>query len=159
MYTKNIVVRTRDISDDIFELLFQRCGVKTIPGDQICIQPPAGGEFESKPIWVASGIKEPWVRILCDKMFHPWLSGLKYPSTIKIETVTSVYPDLIKDPQPCFCVSGTGIAVPMSYISTYPQKRVEIVYLGRTRIQEEYLKARCDLKDAREEGKIYYECH
>lgn len=154
-YTKHTVIRCKDLNDNIFELLFRRNSLEILPGDKIKIIT----EDEPVSAYVASSRKEPWCRLICDKMSHHNLFKLHYPDSIKIAGVTQIHPDLIKDPQPCFCVSGTGIAVPMSYISTYPQKRVEIVYLGRTRIQEEYLKARCDLKDAREEGKIYYECH
>jgi hypothetical protein len=107
------------------------------------------------PLFVASGIKEPWTRLIIEDTQVPRST---WAQAIKIREVINLYPDLINDKDPAFYVGGDGIALPLSYISTFPDRKPEIVYLGPA-ISLEFLQQRSCLKRTREEitgDRIYY---
>ena len=147
-YTKYKIIRTKSLNPQISEVLFKSNSLNFSPGSRIKIY----NTEEWYP--VASGIKEPWTRILTQSLNFLGTRG------IKIGEVSCMFPGLIDDKSPGFIVKGLGIAVPLSYISTFPDRKIEIVYLGEL-ISLEFLKQRTDLKfEAKDlsKDKTYYVC-
>lgn len=155
-YTKYQIVRTKHIgisnnlgqpsgNSEIYELLFQHGRPGFAPGSMI--------KLHNTETWlyVASGIAEPWTRLLIDSQEIPMDS---WGDCIKISETKCLYPELIEDGAPNFYCSGTGLALPLSYISTFPDRKVEIVYLGPA-IHLEFLKQRSILKRSREEIDVH----
>ena len=133
----------------LYELLFQTNSLNFAPGSQVRL-------YNSEHwFWVASEPRAPWTRLLIDSKD---IEDYTWGQSIRISDTHCVYPNLIEDKNPAFYCSGTGIAIPLSYISTFPDRRPTIVYLGNP-ISLEFLTSRTDLVRSREQidvGRKYY---
>jgi len=149
-YTTLKVIRTKDLPDKAFELILERRDIQYIPGDCLLIK---GLNNEFRPYFVASGMQEPWFRIIIEKNLNDslinYLYNIKKGSRIKVKREPfSIFPNLINQKQKTiFIASGIGIAPFLSYFSTYPlQKITKVIY----HVQEEginvaWLKTRQDI--------------
>ena len=159
-YTKHKIIRIKNLdrpSENIdrenlstvsfYELLFQTDGTLNFaPGSQVKIY--------NTQTWcyVASEPQAPWTRLIID---NSKLSSSSWAGNIKIGETKCLYEDLIEDKNPAFYVTGEGIAIPLSYISTFPDRKPTIVYPAG-HISLDFLKARSDLQSEIELHKRYY---
>jgi len=131
-YTKLKVVRVKDITPDIFELVLEGKGIKHKPGDCMLLMAPNN---EARPFFIASGIAEPWMRFLikrCSSEVSTYLSSLQPGKMVKVQPEpVCMLPHLMKAPDDVvFIASDVGIAPILSYLSTYPTaKTTNISYL------------------------------
>lgn len=158
-YSKHKIWRIKDLDRQettdrqvtgIYEVVFERQTLNFLPGSRVKLL-----GLEEPLFFVASGIKEPWVRLIVDSASTP---RAFWGRCIKIEKTLCMYPELLEDKDPAFYVSGEGIALPLAYISTFPDRRPEIVYLGPA-ISLEFLEKRSRLKRDRvlvDGGRLYY---
>ena len=128
-YTKLKVIRTKELSDDIFELILDSRGMKFKPGDVITINHPINGVMESRPFFIASGIQEPWIRILIrinDGVLIDYLFNIKKHAMVKVNIEPfSIFPKLLTQDEKCiFIASGIGISPFLSYFSSFPSTKV-----------------------------------
>jgi hypothetical protein len=133
----------------LYELLFQTETLNFSPGSQVKIH------NSEHWFYVASEPRAPWSRLIIDNRDVPMES---WGESIKIDQVHCIYPELIEDKNPAFYCSGTAVAIPLSYISTFPDRKPTIVYLGPA-ISLEFLTSRTDLVRSREQidiGRKYY---
>jgi hypothetical protein len=134
----------------LYELLFERGSLSFLPSSMVKI-------YNLEDTWcsVASEIRAPWARLIIDNNRIPKDS---WGVNIKIEDTLCMFPDLVKDSNPSFYCSGESIAVPLSYISNYPNRKVEIIYLGPG-ISLDFLQSRAILKrDLKTVGNYNYYC-
>lgn len=134
-YTKHQVKRIRDLNEKYFEVVFQKESLNFNPGD--CVVLWTGPEI---PIFVASGIQEPWVRIILNRDLFPNIT----PGDLSIrfnKDITSKLSTLPGSVNPSFVFDTNTIGAFFSWTSTNPGKPCKVLYLGDYKIQEDWIKA------------------
>jgi len=128
-YTKNKVIRCRQLTKDYFELVIQKDPLfKFTPGNMIALCAPGCPETIN---FIASEPSCGWIRVIMDNKHYETFE--KCP-TVKVLGVMNLLPELyqvapehkITD----MIISGTGISVNFSYASTYKDFRPNIHLLG-----------------------------
>ena len=145
-YTIHQIRRTKQLNEKYYEVLFQRDNLKTPPGTQITL-------LDGSQYLVASGVLEAWCRLIVDETR---VSRSIWGKTLKVKQCDCLFPDLLDNKKPSFIAEGESIAVPLSYISTFPDRKIEIVYKDSHPIHYEWLKVRTTLTE-QVDGKSYYE--
>ena len=151
-YTKHQIRRVRDLNDEYFEVVFNKRSLNFVPGSQVKLYK------DDVPIFIASGIGEPWVRIILDK--ERFLS--KFPAGVNSIRLSleldNPMPNLMTDKSPNFLVTSEAIGAFFSWASTYPSTKCKVCYLGDSKIQEDWIKAFhkiVSLKQLKREKNIY----
>ena len=145
-YTIHRIIRTKVLNEKYYEVLYQRDKLITPPGSQIEL-------LDGSRFLVASGLSEPWSRLIVSQ---DRVDRLTWGKNIKILCSNDLYctenlqnpgqTSLLDENKPGFIVGGESIAVALSYMSTYPDRKVEVVYLDEHPIHLDWLKVRAKLK-------------
>ena len=151
-YTKHQCWRIRDLNEKYFEVVIAKGNLKFKAGDAVTLF-----NSDTPPIWIASGIGEAWVRVIMNRdIFTNFDFGSK---SIKLDSeVQSLIPDLMSEEKPSFLITSSGISPFFSYVSTYPEKKCKICYMGDDIIQENWIKSNhklVDLKTIKKAKNLY----
>ena len=131
-YTKHKIHRVRSINDDWFEVVFDKETLNFIPGSCVSLY-----NLDIPPAFIASGIQEPWLRIILNRDFLPEIQGKDY---IKFNArVTNPLPTLMTSESPSFIITASGASAYFSYASTYPSLKSKVCYLGSGRFNEDWI--------------------
>lgn len=117
-YTLHAIVRTKTFSKNAHELVFKRGYNRYRPGDQIDI-------LDIGKYYIASGIQEPWARVLIDDVHIP------SPNIRIAKDITNLYPTLVgANPKDTVFIAGDlGIGPCLSFCGTFPSdKFAKIIY-------------------------------
>lgn len=128
-YTRHKIIRTKILNHTWFEVLFQKGFLNFVPGSTVTIY---GNEY--RPIFIASGIQEPWVRIILRRdLFGDMFKNFKPLDNTYIKLnrdLENKLPDLMLDKNPSFFITSAGVSPFFSYVSTYPKSKCKICYIG-----------------------------
>lgn len=131
-YSTYPVVRTKYLNEKYFEVLFKRKTLNFTPGSYVTLY------NDPTPMFIASGISEPWIRlILKTDQFYNLLDIKKLKLNMEIDNPFST---LINETQPSFIVTSEMLSVFFSYASTFPNVKCKICYLGPDKISEDWIK-------------------
>ena len=134
-YTKHIIRRIRDLNENYSEIVFQRDGLQFSPGSCVKLY---GIDYPS--ILIASGIQEPWIRLIVNRdLLSNFPAGTKYIKLYK--DIDNKMPTLAAAAAANWIVSSECIGAFFSYVSTYPDRKCKVCYLGSDKIQENWIKA------------------
>jgi len=134
-YTKHQIKRVRDLNDKYFEVVFDKRNLKFIPGDAAVLY--NGPDI---PIFIASGMQEPWVRLILDRDLFPDFD--MEATSIRLESkILGLIPKLISEDAPNFLITPAGVSPFFSYVSTFPNTKRTVCYLGEDKVQEEWIRA------------------
>ena len=138
----------------VFELTVKRNGLQFTPGDSVALF--SEDESDSRPYSISSGINEPVLRFLIQRMpkgnVSDYLSSLGPGKTIRISEPFGWFrPGHNIDDQPfVFIATGTGIAPFMSYFYAYPEKPPQVLLYGVRWLEDaidlSYLQSCCPVK-------------
>ena len=135
-YSKHQIKRIRDLNDNYFEVVFNKRGLNFVPG--CCVSLYKGPDF---PIFIASGIQEPWVRLILNRdLFSPnFLPGTKsIKLNLEIENKLST---LMSEEHPNFVFDTQTIGAFFSWASTNAGVKCKVCYMGEDKIQEDWIAA------------------
>ena len=129
-YTILPVIRTKRLSEAFFELVLKKKReICYGPGDCIYIKKPASDEY--RPYFIASGIQEPWLRIIIRASDSTELQELKSGDKVRVKPkLFSVFPSLASAKRPVFICASVGISPFLSYISTSPSAKLDMYVIG-----------------------------
>jgi hypothetical protein len=114
-YQIHKVQRVKDLTDSQYEVVTERKMLKFTPGDRVRVY-----NYDGPPIFIASGIQEPWLRFIVDKKDHPELTvGKKIKLYREVETEID---GLMGANNPYFIISPSGVGPVLSYFSTFLHK-------------------------------------
>ncbi|MCP3686751.1 MAG: hypothetical protein GY861_29280 [bacterium] len=133
-YKKYQIRRIKELSENYFEVVFQKGTLNFTPGD--CVQLYKNEKY---PIPIASGIGEVWCRLIMRRDIHGHLfpEGTK---SIKIcHELVNVAPTLMAEEKPNFVLTPEMVGIFFSYVSTFPEVKCKVCYLGDERIQEDWI--------------------
>lgn len=152
-YTLHKVWRVVDLNDQFFEVVFSKRSLKFVSGCAVTLY-----NYSSfPPVFIASGVQEPWVRIILDKDIYSDFD--RSVDNIKISReVTNLIPSLIGEEHPNFVIDAYGISPFLSYVSTLPQIKCKVCYVGDNRIAEDWIRSYHKLiskKDMRKCDNVY----
>ena len=134
-YTKHQIKRVRDLNDRYFEVVFEKRNLKFIPGDAVVLY-----NGPDTPIFIASGMQEAWVRLILDRDLFP--SFDKAATSIRLESnVLGLIPKLISEDAPNFLITPAGVSPFFSYVSTFPNTKRTVCYLGEDKVQENWIQS------------------
>jgi len=133
-YTKHQVKRIRDLNSGYFEVLISKESLNFLPGDSCRLY-----NLEPHDIFFASSMSEAWVRLILKReLFHGYDFTQK---SIKLcSGLNHCLPDLIKEESPNFLITSEGIGPFFSYVSTFPQVKCKVCYLGDHQITPEWVR-------------------
>jgi hypothetical protein len=134
-YTKHQIRRIRDLNENFFEVVFNKESLNFVPGSTVTLY--KGADF---PIFIASGIQEPWLRIILRKdlfspNFIPGTTNLK----LNVE-IDNKLPNLVSEEKPSFVFDTQTIGAFFSWASTNAGKKCNVCYVGDNKIQEGWIK-------------------
>jgi hypothetical protein len=136
-YTKHKIQRVRELNKQFIEIVFERDSLQFVPGDAVRLY-----KNDELPIFIASGIQEPWVRIILrtETVSPNYLSQAK--THIKLcGEVESIFPTLMTEEAPAFMFDTETIGAMLSWSSTNLGVKCPVCYLGEDRIQEDWIAA------------------
>ena len=134
-YTKHQLKRIRDLNDEYFEVVFNKRSLKFSPGDAITLY-----NGPDHPVFIASGISEPWIRIILKRDLFPDFDYNAVSIRLNKE-IQSILPNLMNETAPNFILTAEGIGAFFSYTSTYPRVKCKVCYLGSDKVQENWVKS------------------
>lgn len=120
-YTTLPIIRTKQLSDDFFEVIFKRKREKLyLPGDYIYVKKSPSDDF--KPYFIASGKNDPWARIIMRGSAADFTTLVEqYGNKLRTRpSAINVFPGLESGKRPVFIGSSVGISPFFAYISSYP---------------------------------------
>lgn len=133
-YTKHQIKRIRDINDSYFEVVIGKQGLNFSPG--CCVKLYK----DDIAIPIASGIGEPWLRLILSRD----LFGEKFPAgtnSVRLSLeIENVVPTLMVEESPNFVITPEMAGIFFSYVSTYPQVKCNVCYLGEDKVQEDWIR-------------------
>jgi hypothetical protein len=142
-YTKHQIKRIRDLNDKYFEVLFSKRSLKFLPGCSVTLY-----NGPDVPIFIASGMQEPWVRIILDRDLFPDFDHNAVSIKLNLK-ISNLLPGLVTEEQPNFVITSAGVSPFFSYASTYPSVKSKVCYLGEDKITEDWIKMSHKLVDIR----------
>jgi hypothetical protein len=152
-YTKHQIRRIRDLNDEYFEVLFQKRSLNFSPGSSVTLY-----NGPEDPIYIASGIAEPWVRLIMNRdLFSPNFPPGTRSIKLNLE-INNPLPELMNEESPNFVITSSMAGVFFSYVSTYPTTKCDVCYLGEDKISEEWIKMShnvTSLKDMKGKENLY----
>jgi len=148
-YLKFDIRRIRGLNDRFYEILFSKRSLNFSPGQAIKLY-----NLEHE-FFLASGVQEAWVRIIVDRNVMA-----DYPQRdLKIERdLLTPIPNLMAEESPNFLITSSGIAPFFSYVSTFPDKKCKVCYIGDDKISESWVKSNhnmVSLKDIKKVANLY----
>ena len=140
----------------VFELTVERNGLKFVSGDSVALFSADGKE--SRPYSISSGVSEPVLRFLIQRMpnghVSDYISNLTSGNTIRISQPFGWFRpgDNIDGNPYIFIATGTGIAPFMSYLRGYPHKPPQLLMYGIKKLEDaidlEYMQSSCKVQVA-----------
>ena len=119
MHTLHPIMRTKQLTIDTTEVLFKRNGLKYKPGDKV--------KLEGLSPYIASGIQEPWIRIL----LKTEQVSMKAGESLRVYGIESDTLNLINANEEkataVYIAINEGIAPCLSYLSTFPQDKFRAI--------------------------------
>lgn len=142
-YSKHQIRRIRDLNDKYFEVLFNKRGLNFVPGSSVTLY-----NGIDTPIFLASGIQEPWTRIILNRdLFSPNFPQGTVSIKLNLE-VDNPLPTLMTEQEsPAFVLTSEMVSPFFSYVSTYPHNKCKVCYLGADKISEDWIKTYHKLVD------------
>lgn len=135
-YTKHQVKRIKDLNDKYFEVVFSKDALQYVPGSTVKLY--NGPDY---PVFIASGIQEPWVRLILNRD----LFSLNFkPHTLSIRLsleIDNKLPTLMNEKKPSFVFDSETIGAFFSWVSTYPEVKCKVCYIGDNKLQENWINA------------------
>lgn len=133
-YTKHKIYRAKSINADWFEVVFEKDSLKFVPGSQLTLY-----SLEQPPVFIGSGIQEPWLRIVMNRDLFDIYKDAK---SIKFSTcIANPLPTLATAESPSFIITPEGASAYFSYASTYPSIKSKVCYLGSGKFNEDWIEA------------------
>ena len=133
-YTKHQIRRIQDLNDGYFEVLFQKRSLNFAPGSSVTLY-----NGPEDPIFIASGISEPWVRLIMNRdLFSPNFQPGARSIKLNLE-INNPLPELMREESPNFVITSSMAAAFFSYASTYPTTKCDVCYLGEDKISEKWI--------------------
>jgi len=138
------LIRIRPIEKGFSEVILDRNKQPFEPGYFIDIK---GLKGDHNQYLIASGMQEPWLRILFDDN-DPFLKDLstRYKKTELVRCFDGLQPGPpyyrdLKLEDTTFFVKNTGVSLVLSYLSTFPQRKPKSIwyYEGSTGINKDWL--------------------
>ena len=133
----------------VFELTVKRNGLKFTPGDSVALY--SNDAQDSRPYSIASGVNEPVLRFLIQRMpsgnVSTYLSDLQPGQTLRLSEPFGWFRpgQNIGDKPFVFIATGTGIAPFISYLHAYPELPPQTLLYGIKRLEDaidlEYLQS------------------
>ena len=115
-------------------MVFQRDSLNFVPGSTVTLY--KGPEY---PIFLASGIQEPWLRLILRKDIFSLNFG-QVGCGIKLNLdVVNKLPSLMSEKNPHFIFDTQTIGAFFSWASTNPEAKCKVCYLGQDKIQEDWI--------------------
>jgi len=151
-YTKHQIMRIRDLNEQYYEVLFTKDALKFAPGSTVTLY--NGPEV---PLFIASGLQEPWVRLILDRDKTPNFSRTCISIKLNIDIVNKL-PNLVAEGSPNFILTPSMISPFFSWSSTFPTTRCKVAYLGDNLISEDWVRANHDVvgvDEVRDSGCLY----
>ena len=147
-YSKHQIKRIHDLNDNYFEVVIGKQSLNFSPGSCCRL-------YNSEVlIPIASGIGEPWLRLLMNRD----LFGEDFPAgtnSVRLSLeIENVVPNLMTEPAPNFILTPEMVGIFFSYVSTYPQVKCKVCYLGDNKIQEDWISANHKLVSAKQAKKL-----
>jgi hypothetical protein len=134
-YTKHQIKRIRDVNEKYFEVVIGREGLNFSPGCCVKLY------NEDVLIPIASGIGEPWVRLILNRdLFESKFPAGTNSVRLSLEIV-NIAPHLMAEEKPSFVLTPEMVGIFFSYVSTYPQVKCKVCYLGEAKVQEDWISA------------------
>ena len=124
----------------VFELTVKRNGLEFVPGDSVALFSADGKN--SRPYSIASGVDEPVLRFLIQRMpdgsVSNHLSDLTAGATVRISEPFGWFrPGQNVDNKPfVFIATGTGIAPFLSYLRAFPKVLPQLLLYGVRRLED-----------------------
>ena len=155
-YTKHQIKRIKDLNDNYFEVVFAKKGLNFVPGSAVTLY-----NGPDLPIFIASGIQEPWIRLILNRdlfspYFQPGTSSLK----LNLE-IPNLLSGLMLEESPSFVFDSNTIGAFFSWASTNAGKKCKVCYLGEDRVQEDWIKSYhtvvkpSNISSLRNKGNVY----
>ena len=138
-YTKHQIIRMRDLNEQFYEILFTNNSLKFIPGSSVTLY-----NGDRKPLFIASGIQEPWARLILERGKSPNLLPGETSLKLNLEVVNKI-PSLISEDSPNFILTPSMVSPFFSYASSFPSTRCKVCYLGENKISEDWVMANHDI--------------
>lgn len=133
-YTKHQIKRIRDLNDNYFEVVFAKQGLKFAAGSTVTLY--KGPEF---PIFIASGIQEPWLRLILNRdLFSPYFKPGTSSIKLNLE-IENKLPSLMAEEKPAFVFDTQTIGAFFSWSSSNAGKKCKVCYVGEDKIQEDWI--------------------
>lgn len=151
-YTKHQIKRIRDLNDEYFEVVFNKRGLNFLPGSQVKFH-----NSDLPPVFIASGIQEPWVRVILNRDYSPNFPPGSRSVRLSLD-VDNPLPALPAETSPNFLITAAGVGAFFSYASTFPNVKCKVCYMGDNKVQEEWVKSLhkiVTLKELRKEKNVY----
>lgn len=148
-YTKHQIKRIRDLNEKYFEVVIGKRTLNFVPGSTVKLY--NDGDY---PLFIASGIQEPWVRLILNRdLFAPKFPTGTNSVRLSLE-VDNVLPTLHTEKSPNFVLDAAGIGAFFSYVSTFPNVKCKVCYLGQDKVQEDWVKANHKILTPKQMGKL-----
>lgn len=151
-YSKHQIKRIKDLNEDYFEVVIARNHLKFSPGD--CVK----FYKDDVLIPIASGISEPWLRLILKRdLFGEKFDSRTNSVRLSLE-IENIVPTLMTEEAPNFVLTPELVGVFFSYVSTYPEKKCKVCYLGDSKVQEVWVRSNHTLEkpsEIRKRDNIY----
>jgi len=134
-YTKHQIRRIKQLNSNFFEVLFQKDSLNFIPGQTVTLY--NGPDI---PVFIASGVQEPWVRLIMNRDLSPNFPAGSLSVKLNLE-LDNKLPSLMAEDKPGFIFDTQTIGAFFSWSSTYPSKKCKVCYVGTDKISEDWIAA------------------
>lgn len=126
-YTIYPIIRIKDLEDDYFEVIIRAKREKEYKPGSILYVRHSDGQFN--PYAVASGMNDPWIRLLGKKGTNDELYNAR--GKLKIRTdIDNLFPELYEDETAAFICTGLWCSCALAYVSTFPGSKAPIYTIG-----------------------------
>jgi len=155
-YTKHQIKRIRDLNDKYFEVVFAKRSLNFVPGSAVTLY-----NGPDLPIFIASGIQEPWIRLILNRdLFSPYFKPGTSSIKLNLE-IPNLLPGLMAEESPNFVLDSNTIGAFFSWASTNAGKKCKVCYLGDDKVQPEWIRSfhtlvkPSDVSSMRKHGNLY----
>ena len=148
-YKKYQIIRIKELSENYFEVLFQKGTLNFLPGAAVKIY-----NNEEYPVPIASGIGEVWCRLIMRQDIHGHLFPVGTKSIKLLHETVNIVPMLMAETSPNFILTSEMAGIFFSYVSTYPQVKCQVCYLGDDKTFESWISANHKLVSAKQAKKL-----
>lgn len=133
-YTKHKIWRIEDINDKFFEVLISKESLTFAPGAAVKLY-----KSGMPSVLIASGIAEAWVRLIMNRDIYRDLFEDNQLNVRLEKQLETPLKQLFAEEEPSFVVTSSGIGALFSYASTFPDKKLKVCYLGKDKVQKDWV--------------------